>query len=161
MRGSSYLPLPVELRNSMCGIINLKNEDNKCFIWSLVRYVNPQKNHPERIKQEDYEFIKKLYLSGITFPVTVDQIPKIEKQNNININLFGYENKSVYPIYISKSEHNDHVEMLYTEGQYKGEERQHYSLIKDFNRLMFHFTKHKGKKHFCMHCLQCFYSTES
>ena len=26
---------------------------------------------------------------------------------------------------------------------------------------MFNFTKHKGKKHFCMHCLQCFYSNES
>ena len=121
----------------------------------------PQKNHPERIKQEDYEFITKLDLSGITFPATVDQIPKIEKQNNININLFGYEEKKVYPIYISKAENSNHVEMLYTEGQYEGEERQHYSLIKDFNRLMFHFTKQKGKKHFCMHCLQCFYSTES
>ena len=161
MRGSSYLPLPEELQHSKHGIINLKNKDDKCFIWNLVRYLNPQKNHPERIKQEDYEFITKLDLSGITFPATVDQIPKIEKQNNININLFGYEEKKVYPIYISKAENSDHVEKLYTEGQYKGEERQHYSLIKDFNRLMFHFTKHKGKKHFCMHCLQCFYSTES
>ena len=100
-------------------------------------------------------------LSGIEFPLTVYQIPKIEKQNNININLFGYEEKNVYAIYISKADNSDHVELLYTEGKYNGEERQHYSLIKDFNRLMCHFTKHKGKKHFCMHCLQCFYSTES
>ena len=26
---------------------------------------------------------------------------------------------------------------------------------------MYNFTKHKGKKHFCRHCLQCFYSNES
>ena len=26
---------------------------------------------------------------------------------------------------------------------------------------MYNFTKHKGKKHFCRHCLQCFYSKES
>ena len=25
---------------------------------------------------------------------------------------------------------------------------------------MYNFTKQKGKKHFCMHCLQCFYSNE-
>ena len=31
--GSSYLPLPKELRNSMKGLINLKNKDDKCFIW--------------------------------------------------------------------------------------------------------------------------------
>ena len=51
--------------------------------------------------------------------------------------------------------------MLYIEGKYNGEERQHYVYIKDFSRLMFNFTKHKGKKHFCMNCLQCFYSKEA
>ena len=61
--------------------------------------------------------------------------------------------------------------MLYIEGKYNGEERQHYVYIKDFSRLMVYikdfsrlminFTKHKGKKHFCMHCLQFFYSRES
>lgn len=30
--------------------------------------------------------------------------------------------------------------------------------MKDFNRLMFGFSNHKEKKHFCMHRLQCFYS---
>ena len=60
--------------------------------------------------------------------------------------------KKIFPIYVSKAEHPDHMEMLYIEGQYNGEERQHYVYIKDFSRLMFNFTKHKGKKHFCMNC---------
>ena len=30
------------------------------------------------------------------------------------------------------------------------EEKSHYVLIKDFNRLMYSKTKHKDKKHFCM-----------
>ena len=77
----------------MHGIINLKNNYKKCFIWNLVRYLNPKKKDPQRITASDYEYKKKLDLSGITFPVTVDQIPKIEKENNININLFGYEEK--------------------------------------------------------------------
>ena len=38
--GSSYLPLPEELRNSMKGLINLQNKDDKCAIWCLVRYRN-------------------------------------------------------------------------------------------------------------------------
>ena len=37
--------------------------------------------------------------------------------------------------------------------------KQHFVYIKDFNRLMFSFSKHESKKHFCMHCLQCFYSS--
>ena len=30
--------------------------------------------------------------------------------------------------------------------------------IKDFNRLMFNKSKHKGRKYFCKSCLQCFSS---
>ena len=48
------------------------------------------------------------------------------------------------------------MKLLYIEG----EEKQHYVYVKDFNRLMFSFTKQEHKKHFCMHCLQCFYSNE-
>ena len=32
LRGNSYLPLPVEIRNSKKGLIDLKNDDNKCFL---------------------------------------------------------------------------------------------------------------------------------
>ena len=107
--------------------------------------MNPQKKNPQRIKLEDREIAKRLDYSDITFPVTVDKIPKIEKQNNININLFSYEEKKVFPIYISKAEHPDHMELLYIDGQYNGEERQHYVYIKDFSRLMYNFTKHRAK----------------
>ena len=96
--------------------------------------------------------------------MTINQIKLIEKQNKININLFGYdtEKKSVYPIRISEESYDDNLELLYIEGKNEqGEETTHYIYIKDINRLMFIFTKHKGKKHFCMRCLQCFYSNES
>ena len=133
-------------------------------MWSLVRHLNPRKKNPQRITKSDREFAKKLDFSGITFPVTIIGIKRIEKQNKININLFGYDTvkKSIYPIEISKESYDDHLDLLYIEGKNElGEETTHYVYIKDFNRLMFNFTKHKGKKHFCMYCLQCFYSNES
>ena len=34
---STYIELPDELRNSMKGLINIKNDDNKCFLWCHVR----------------------------------------------------------------------------------------------------------------------------
>ena len=40
------------------------------------------------------------------------------------------------------------------------EEKSHYVLIKDFNRLMYSKTKQKDKKHFCMACLQNFTTKE-
>ena len=62
---------------------------------------------------------------------------------------------------ISGKLYDDHLELLYIEGEHEGELKQHYVYIKDFNRFMFNFTKHKERKNFCMHCLQCFYSNIS
>ena len=152
LKGSSYIELPQELRNSTKGLINMKNKDNECFRWCHIRHLNPQNKDPQRIKKTDKQFIEKLDYSSIEFPVTVKQISKIEKQNNICINLFGYEKKQKFPIYISKEKYQDHMELLLiTEG-----ENKHYVLIKDFNKFMFRQTKHEHKKHFCMYCLQCF-----
>ena len=156
MKGSSYIQLPQELRNSAKGLINLKNNDNECFRWCHIRHSNPQDKYPQRIKKVDKEYIDKLNYIGIEFPVTIKQLNKIEKQNEININVFGYEEKQPYPIYISKEKHEDHMELLLI----TKDETKHYVLIKDFNKFMFNQTKHKNKKHFCMHCLQCF-SSES
>ena len=156
MKGSSYIELPQELNNPKKGLINLKNKDNECFRWCHIRYLNPQDGHPERIKKIDKEYINQLDYSGIEFPVTVKQYNKIEKQNEININVFGYENKQPYPIYISKEKYEKHLELLLiTE-----DDNKHYVLIKDFNRFMFNQTKHEHRKHFCMYCLQCFSSEE-
>ena len=154
LKGSSYIKLPTELRNSAKGLINLKNNDNECFRWCHIRHLNPQDKYPHRIKKSDKEYIDRLDYSDIEFQVTTKQYNKIENQNEININVFGYEEKQPYPIYISKEKYEDHMELLLI----TKDKNKHYVLIKDFNKFMFNQTKHKNKKHFCMHCLQCFSS---
>ena len=164
LRGNSYIPTPKELRNSMMGLINLKNIDNECFRWCHNRHLNPRKKDPQRITKSDRESVKSLDYSGITFPVTINQTNRIEKQNKININLFGYDTvkKRPYPIYHSLENYDDNLNLLYIEGKNElGEETTHYVLIEDFSKFNSKFTKHKGKKYFCMRCLQCFYSNES
>ena len=154
MKGSSYIQLPTELRHNNKGLINMKNEDNECFRWCHIRHLNPQDKDAQRIKKSDKAFIKNLDYTGIVFPVTTKQYNKIEKQNEININVFGYENKQKYPIYVSKERYEDCMNLLLiTEN-----ENKHYVLIKDFNKYMYDITKHKERKHFCMYCLQHFTS---
>ena len=70
--------------------------------------------------------------------------------NKININVFSYEDKIIYPIYLSDLRFNNVLDLLLI--------NNHYVLIKDFNRLMFNKTKSKNKKWFCKSCLQCFSS---
>ena len=156
LRGSSYIPLPKELQNSAKGIINMKNNDDECFRWCHIRHLLPQNKNPQRIKECDKKYIEKLDYSGIEFPVSVKQYNKIEKQNSINVNVFGYEEGQKYPIRISKEKFNSCLNLLLiTEG-----EVQHYCLIKDFNKFMYNQTKHNERKHFCMYCLQCSSSKE-
>ena len=52
LSGSSYMDLPVELRNPRKGLINIKNKDQKTFLWCYVRHTNPSKEYPERIKEK-------------------------------------------------------------------------------------------------------------
>ena len=79
MKGSSYIRLPQELRNSAKGLVNLKNKDNECFRWCHIRHRNPRNQDPQRIKKTDKAFVNQLDYTGIEFPVTIKQINKIEK----------------------------------------------------------------------------------
>ena len=59
--GSSYIPLPKELNNSMKGLINIKNKDLKCFMWCHIRLINPQNKNAERINKKYKEIASTLH----------------------------------------------------------------------------------------------------
>lgn len=50
LKGLSYIPLPKKL-NTKKGVVNIKNSDNKCFMWSVLAGLHPirWKNKPERL----------------------------------------------------------------------------------------------------------------
>ena len=91
LHGSSYIELPTELKNPKKGLISIKNKDDECLRWCHIRQLNPQTEHPERIKKEDKKMVNKLNYDGIDFPLSQKHYNKVEKQNNIRINVFGYE----------------------------------------------------------------------
>ena len=47
--GSFYVKLSSELRSPKKGLISIKNNDQKCFLWCHVRHINPVKIHLEKI----------------------------------------------------------------------------------------------------------------
>ena len=134
LSGSSYVKLPAELRSSKKGLINIKNSNKKCFPWCRVRHINPVKIHPERITREDKKLGNDLDYDGVEFPVREKDFSMTEAKNNIYINVFCYENKLVFPIYISDRKFENSVDLLLVINQNKS----HYVYIKDFNRFMFY-----------------------
>ena len=53
LSGNSYIELPDQLRKSMKGLINFKNNDYKCFLLCNIRNLNQLKIHPERMTKTD------------------------------------------------------------------------------------------------------------
>ena len=51
LRGKTWVSLPKELANKKA-IINMQNKDNKCFLWCVLRALNPKDNHPERVDKD-------------------------------------------------------------------------------------------------------------
>ena len=74
MKGLSYIPLPDNLMRKKA-IINMENKDNKCFLWSVLRYLHPTQKHSSRLtdlrKHEN-----DLNFKGTDFPVKLKDISK-------------------------------------------------------------------------------------
>ena len=84
-------------------MINIQNiDDNECFKWNLVRYLNPADHHPARITKDDKDFAKKVDFKGIKFPIKICDIHKIEKKNSIEFKCFGYKTAKTSHLYIMK-----------------------------------------------------------
>ena len=66
----SYIELPEKLKRR--AIINIKNKDDYCFIWSYIRYINPQKKDPNRIKLSDKELFNEIYPKLKQFNFTLE-----------------------------------------------------------------------------------------
>ena len=115
----------------------------------LILQKNIQKELKNRKKNAE-----ELNYDGIEFPVQEKDFNKIGIKNNICINVFGYDNRLVFPIYISDKKFEDSMDLLLLIDNNKSD----YVHIKNFDRFMFHKTKNKIKKWFCKSCLQCFSS---
>ena len=149
--GSSVVKLPAELRNIYKKkiLINIRNNNQKCFLWCHVRHINPVKIHPERITQTNKELVNDLDYDGIGFPVQEKDFSEIETNNNICIKAFCYENKLTFTVYNSDQKFENLMDLFLV----INENKSHYVYMKDFDRFMFHKTKNKNKKYFCKSCL--------
>ena len=87
--GSSYIPLDPYLANKKA-IINMQNEDDKCFMWSVLRALYPKDNHPERIDKDLKSKQDNINMGGICYPVDFRAIDRFEHLNpNISISVLG------------------------------------------------------------------------
>ena len=75
------------------------------------RLINSQDGNAERINKEDKKIAAKLNYSDITFLLDINDYELIEDRFEMNVTIFGYENK-VYPLYISKKSYDQSLNLL-------------------------------------------------
>ena len=146
LKGESYIPLPDFLMRKKA-IINMENKDDKCFLWSVLRYLHPQEEYSSRINDlRKYE--NDLNFKGISFPVKVKDIQKFENQNPDlpGINVFSInDNNKIYPLRLNKKDTKKSIDLFL----FSQDEKQHYSLINCGNT---HFFKDGGFRYFNKCC---------
>ena len=160
VNAGSYIELPQELKNKKA-IINMKNQDNKCFMWSVLRALNLKDRDNERIDNDLKSKVDTLNMEGIQYPVSFRGIDRFESQNpEISISVLGYnKDDKVYPLKVSKYTGCEHdiVLLLIKDG-----ENSHYCLVKNISALFAsQINKHKGTRYFCLNCFNGFKSPDS
>ena len=164
LKGGSHIPLPKKLRNKGA-IINMKNKDDMCFKWAVTRALNPVDRDSERVTKKLRKQSEQYNWEGVDFPITLKDIKTFEKNNNIFVNVFGFDEDNgksyVYPRYNPKGDCMGRVRlMLITEGV--GDHvRSHYTVVKCMSRLLQRqSTKNRCKRFYCDNCLNGFTSEE-
>ena len=160
-KGSSYIDLPKWIKDKKA-IINIKNKDDKCFLWCILRYLYPKEKDAEWIGDlKKYE--NSLNTKGITFPISKNDINKFENLNPDlpGINIFYLDEKDcIVPgkELMKGKDCKNTIDLFLIEKDGK----KHYSLIKNFHRLIrSQITKSKdGKIFICKRCFSHFTKEE-
>ena len=145
IQASSYIELPGKYKDNK-SIINIKNNDQYCFLWCILAQLYPVENHKDRISKYIIH-LNKLNLKGLEFPMKVKDIPKFENLNNLIINVFELTGNVLTPIHVNKKYLQPQIDLLLYEN--------HYCLI---TRLHCLINKDSHMKWVCRRCLTAFSS---
>ena len=87
IRGGSYIPTPPSLRKKQA-IVNVKNDDEHCFLWSIAAALHPAKDHSDRTSNYR-KYVYELNHSSLTFPVhPKHDLRGFEDDNDLSINVY-------------------------------------------------------------------------
>ena len=160
INAGSYIDLPEALKNKKA-IINMQNEDDKCFMWSVLRALYPKDTNPQRVDKDLKSKQDTLNMKGIRYPVNFRDIDRFESQNpEISITILGYnKDERVYPLKISRYTGCEHdITLLLI----KDGEKSHYCLVKNLSTLLqSQINNHKGIRNICLNCFNGFNTPDS
>ncbi|RLU25273.1 hypothetical protein DMN91_003366 [Ooceraea biroi] len=154
LHAGCYIKLPEEITTKKA-VINVHSMDNACFTWSVVAALYPAERNTERESSYPH-YTTVLNLQGIEFPVTLKNIAKFERLNNISINVYTIKEKkkeeeqlTIVPIRLTDEKMDKHANLLYVQDA-QDNNVGHFACIKNLSRLVSsQINKKNGQKYIC------------
>ena len=111
-------------------LLILKNNDDECFLYCYIReFLNPITKNRSRITRKDKELADKIINeTNLTFEnVSINEMNKMEKKLEVNINVFSYNKfyKNKNPVRKSKENYDKTLDLLLIE------DINHYIIIRN------------------------------
>ena len=147
IQASSWVELPEKYKNNK-SIINIKNDDQFCFLWCILAHLFPVEDHKNRTSNYSIH-TNKLILNGLEFPMKIKDIPKFENLNNLNVNVFELTKTVLTPIHNNTNYDQPQIDLLLYQN--------HYCLITQLHCLI---NKDSHMKWVCRRCLTAFSSED-
>ena len=103
-------------------ILNPMNNDHCSSVYAIVLFYHPDKwkcRFKSLISEKWKQRFSKHKLDQINYPVQIGDIPAIEDQLNLRINVFTFDDSTGYrrhSLYISKKYKPEEINLIYWEG---------------------------------------------
>ncbi|EZA51130.1 hypothetical protein X777_10439 [Ooceraea biroi] len=158
MRAGCVIDIPRAIQVKRA-VVNVRAKDNACFAWAVVAALYPSATHADRtVHYPDYTTV--LDVGGIEFPMTLDQIGRFERGNDISINLFAEDDDNrrgvIVPLRLTDRKRDRHVNLLYVPDSHV-EQPGHFAWIRDLSRLVSaQCSRKQHRKYICDRCLHYF-----
>ncbi|XP_058029287.1 uncharacterized protein LOC131193286 [Ahaetulla prasina] len=148
-QGGSYISQSSVVRNTKA-VINVKNKGDHSLRWALRSALFPAEDHVDRPSK--YPTQDGLDFKGIQAPTPISHIQRVEKQNNLAINVFGWDKGVIIHWLSCQPRDIPRINLLLIEEAGKF----HYAWVKNLDRFLSHQSKHRERKNFCESCLHCY-----
>ena len=164
--GSAKLPESLLGKRAPLNIIGRPSDSSDCFLWSVIAGLFSTEDTVGEKHWTDYAQYRnqlRFEKSDPDRPVMpLCDIECFEKMNDLSVHVFGYEDDTVFPLYITKNFKNGkHVDLLLLMPQYDilNEDGPmtsgHYCVIKDLGKLAFKQSAesiHRNRQFYCLRC---------
>jgi len=138
-------------------IINVKSEDNKSFLYSILAHKYKKKYQRNQVSSYK-QYLHELRLGDIKLPIKLQDITTFEDLNDVKINIYCVDEDANFPISLIRMCKNitpscTPINLLLIIGK----KNNHFTYICKFNRLFSSATKQRWV---CPYCLKGFTKTD-